>query len=209
MSNLVSNLVEANVGKVWVNEPLSNHTTWKIGGPAEILFQPKNKEGLVNALRLIFAEQIPYLVIGRGSNLLVRDKGIRGIVIKLGEGLDYVDFRDDQVVAGAGYSFMKLARKAAQKGLTGLEFAGGIPGTVGGAVYMNAGAHGSDVSRVLHSAEVLFEDGELAVLSNEEMDYSYRTSILQNRRKGICLEATFTLSQGESKRIKQDMQSLG
>ncbi|WP_025028064.1 UDP-N-acetylmuramate dehydrogenase [Caldalkalibacillus mannanilyticus] len=201
MSDLVKKLLEAKVGKVWKDEPLAKHTTWKIGGPADILIQPSDREGLITTMREIAAHQLPYRVIGRGSNLLVRDGGIRGVVIKLGEGLDHLKIDDSQVVVGAGYSFIKLATIVAQQGLTGLEFAGGIPGTVGGAVYMNAGAHGSDVSRVLHSAEILFEDGSLAVLSNEELKYSYRHSILQDERKGICLEAKFQLAHGERKDI--------
>lgn len=205
MNKLVNNLLEANVGKVWVNEPLSNHTTWKIGGPADILIKPKDKEGLLSCIRTIKAEQLPYRVIGRGSNLLVRDGGIRGVVIKMGEGFDHLDIKDDVVRVGAGYSFIKLATVVGKTGRTGLEFAGGIPGTVGGAVYMNAGAHGSDVSRVLKSAEILFDDGELATLSKEKLNFSYRTSILQRERKGMCLEATFQLKQGDREAIVLEM----
>lgn len=205
MDELVNKLHEANVGKVWINEPLANHTTWKIGGPADIMVQPSNKEGLITCMHLINAYMLPYRVIGRGSNLLVKDGGIRGAVIKLGPGLDYLHINNDHVVVGAGYSFIKLATMVGKKGLTGLEFAGGIPGTVGGAVYMNAGAHGSDVSRVLQSAEILFDDGEKAVLSNEELKFSYRTSILQNERPGICLEATFQLNKGDRQNILLEM----
>lgn len=205
MNELVNNLLEANVGKVWVNEPLSNHTTWKIGGPADILFQPKNKEGLLSGIRAIKAENVPYRVIGRGSNLLVRDGGIRGVVIKMGDGFDHLEITDNVVRVGAGYSFIKLATVVGKTGRTGLEFAGGIPGTVGGAVYMNAGAHGSDVSRVLQSAEILFDDGELAILSKEELNFSYRTSILQRERRGICLEATFQLKHKDRKDVVLEM----
>lgn len=205
MNELVNNLLEANVGKVWVNEPLSNHTTWKIGGPADILFQPKNKEGLLSGIRAIKAENVPYRVIGRGSNLLVRDGGIRGVVIKMGDGFDHLEITDNVVRVGAGYSFIKLATVVGKTGRTGLEFAGGIPGTVGGAVYMNAGAHGSDVSRVLQSAEILFDDGELAILSKEELNFSYRTSILQRERRGICLEATFQLKHKDRKDVVHEM----
>lgn len=205
MNELVNNLLEANVGKVWVNEPLSNHTTWKIGGPADILFQPKNKEGLLSGIRAIKAENVPYRVIGRGSNLLVRDGGIRGVVIKMGDGFDHLEIIDNVVRVGAGYSFIKLATVVGKTGRTGLEFAGGIPGTVGGAVYMNAGAHGSDVSRVLQSAEILFDDGELAILSKEELNFSYRTSILQRERRGICLEATFQLKHKDRKDVVLEM----
>jgi UDP-N-acetylmuramate dehydrogenase len=205
MSELVNKLLEANVGKVWKNESLANHTTWKIGGPADILVQPQDKEGLISCMRIIFKHHVPYRVIGRGSNLLVKDGGIRGVVVKLGEGLDHLSFHENKVVVGAGYSFIKLATIVSRNGLGGLEFAGGIPGTVGGAVYMNAGAHGSDVSRILESAEILFEDGELATLTNDELHFSYRHSLLQNERKGICLEATFRFEKGDRDKITYDM----
>ncbi|MDQ0339223.1 UDP-N-acetylmuramate dehydrogenase [Caldalkalibacillus uzonensis] len=205
MNELAQRLNKANVGKVWLNEPLKHHTTLKIGGPADILIQPKDKEGLITAVNITKEHGIPYRVIGRGSNLLVRDGGIRGAVIKVGEGLDYLLVEDDKVTAGAGFSFIKLATMIAKQGLSGLEFAGGIPGTVGGAVYMNAGAHGSDVSRVLLSAQILFDDGELATLSNEELNFSYRTSVLQKERKGICLEATFQLEKGDREEIMKIM----
>lgn len=201
MNRLVKKLIEANVGKVWENEPLANHTTWKIGGPADVLVQPEGKEGLIACMRLIYEHQLPYLIIGRGSNLLVRDNGIRGVVIKMGEGLADLTIDQTRVTAGAGYSMIKLATIVSRRGLSGLEFAGGIPGTVGGAVYMNAGAHGSDISRVLHSAQVFFEDGQLETVSNQDLKFSYRTSLLQQERKGICLEATFQLTQGEKEEI--------
>jgi UDP-N-acetylmuramate dehydrogenase len=201
MNVLVNKLLEANVGKVWINEPLANHTTWKIGGPADVIIQPKDKKGLISSMRFIHTHHLPYRVIGRGSNLLVRDGGVRGIVIKMGEGLDHLEIKNKLVVVDAGYSFIKLTTVVGKKGLTGLEFAAGIPGTVGGAVYMNAGAHGSDVSRVLQSAEILFDDGELATLSKEELNFSYRTSILQKERKGVCLGATFQLEHGDRKEI--------
>lgn len=201
MNKLVKILIEANVGKVWENEPLANHTTWKIGGPADILVQPQDKEGLIACMRLIYEHQLPYLIIGRGSNLLVRDQGIRGVVVKLGEGLDDLTIDGSRVVVGAGYSFIKLATIVGRQGLSGLEFAGGIPGTVGGAVYMNAGAHGSDISRVLDSAEILFEDGQLEIVTNKDLKFSYRTSLLQQERKGICLQATFQLEHGDKSEI--------
>lgn len=205
MHELINELCKANVGKVWENEPLANHTTWKIGGPADVMVQPHDKEGLITSLRLIQKYALPYRVIGRGSNLLVRDGGIRGVVIKLGNGMDHLHIEGQTVVVGAGYSFIKLATMVGKEGLTGLEFAGGIPGTVGGAVYMNAGAHGSDVSRVLQSAEIIFDDGELAVLSNEELKFSYRNSILQSVRKGICTEAIFRLQEGDRQSILKEM----
>jgi UDP-N-acetylmuramate dehydrogenase len=119
--------------------------------------------------------------------------------------MDTLSIDQDIVTVGAGFSMIKLATIVANKGLSGLEFAGGIPGTVGGAVYMNAGAHGSDISSVLESAQILFEDGKIKVLKREELCFSYRTSVLQGRRRGICLEATFKLKHGDRDEIMKLM----
>jgi len=200
MKQIADELRQAGVGKVWTNEPLANHTTWRIGGPADLLIQPKDKTSLITAVQIIHRHQIPWSVIGRGSNLLVRDGGIRGAVLKVAEGLSHCEFRGEEVCVGAGYSMIRLAVETGKMGLTGMEFAGGIPGTVGGAVYMNAGAHGSDLSRILKEAEILFENGEVKVLTNEELRFSYRTSLLQ-KEKGIVLEALFQLRKGDRKEI--------
>lgn len=200
INQLYEELQQANIGKILRDEPLANHTTWRIGGPADLLIQPKDKASLILAVQVIHRHNIPWSVIGRGSNLLVRDRGIRGAVLKVAEGLSHCKFRGQEVCVGAGYSMIRLTVEAGKKGLTGLEFAGGIPGTVGGAIYMNAGAHGSDLSRILKSAEVLFDDGEVSVLTNEEMKFAYRTSLLQTK-KGIVLEATFQLREGDRKEI--------
>ncbi|MFF0825566.1 UDP-N-acetylmuramate dehydrogenase [Brevibacillus sp. NPDC003359] len=200
MKKIADELMQAGIEKVWTDEPLANHTTWRIGGPADLLIQPKDKASLQKALQIIHRHEIPWSVIGRGSNLLVRDRGIRGAVLKVAEGLSHCEFRGEEVCVGAGYSMIRLAVETGKMGLTGMEFAGGIPGTVGGAVYMNAGAHGSDLSRILIDAEILFENGESKVLSNEELSFSYRTSLLQ-KQKGIVLEARFQLRTGDREEI--------
>lgn len=205
MNVLVKELREANLGKVWENEPLANHTTWKIGGPADILVQPQDRLALIKSVELANKHHVPFRVIGRGSNLLVRDGGVRGLVIKIGDGLDKLVIEGSKVTVDAGFSVIKLATIVSRKGLAGLEFAGGIPGSVGGAVYMNAGAHGSDISRVLQSAEILFDNGEIASLSNEDLKFAYRTSILQNEQPGICLQATFQLTPGDRELIKEEL----
>lgn len=207
MEQWIAELEEAGVGRLLLNEPLAPYTTWKIGGPADLLLIPENKEQLVSAIRLLNKHGIPWFSLGRGSNMLVSDKGIRGVVIKPGEGLDYARFEDTVVHAGASYSFVKLSVMAGKHGLTGLEFAGGIPGNVGGAVYMNAGAHGSDVSRIFRSAEIVLETGELVRYEREDMQFSYRHSILQER-KGIVVEATFGLEHGDRKEISAAMAAL-
>lgn len=205
LERLKADLEKLDVGQVWLNEPLKNHTTIKVGGPADLFIQPRDKEGLVQALNILRQAQVPWFVIGRGSNLLVRDGGIRGAVIKLGKGLDTLTISNEWVTVGAGFSMIKLATIVAQQGLSGLEFAGGIPGTVGGAVFMNAGAHGSDISSVLVSAQVLYQDGQIKELSKEELHFGYRTSSLQREPKGICLEATFELKKGDKEEIMRHM----
>jgi UDP-N-acetylmuramate dehydrogenase len=204
MQEVVKELLKNNIGTVLVNEPLANHTTWKIGGPADLFVQPKDKKGLVTAMQIIRKFELPFRAIGKGSNLLVRDGGIRGVVVNLADGLNHLDFQDDVVHVGAGFSFIRLAVLAAKEGLTGLEFAGGIPGSVGGAVYMNAGAHGSEVSRIFKSAEILLETGELVSYTEKEMKFRYRHSVLQEM-KGIVTEATFQLAQGDRKEIASAM----
>ncbi len=202
MKHIAEELRLAGVGKVWIDEPLANHTTWRIGGPADLLIQPDDKAALIRAVHILHRHHVPWTVIGRGSNLLVRDGGIRGAVFKVAEGLSHCECKGEEVRVGAGYSMIRLAVETGKLGLTGMEFAGGIPGSVGGAVYMNAGAHGSDLSRILKEAEILFEDGETKVLTNEELQFSYRTSLLQ-WRKGIVLEAVFQLRKGDRKEIAQ------
>ena len=175
VQTLVKELLEANVGKVKENEPLAHHTTIKIGGPADVFVEPNSIESLQKVMAIIQKHQVNWRAIGRGSNLLVSDEGIEGVVIKLGEGLDELIINDDEVTVGGGYSLIKLATLTSKQGLSGLEFAGGIPGSVGGAVYMNAGAHGSDMSRILKKAQILFPDGTIEWLTNEKMEFVYRT----------------------------------
>lgn len=206
MDNLVAKLKELNIGNVKENEPLANHTTMKIGGPADLFIEPSSIENIKKTMELINEHQLKWTAIGRGSNLLVSDKGIEGVVIKLGSGLAEVEINDNEVKVGSGYSLVSLSTQISRKGLSGLEFASGIPGSVGGAVYMNAGAHGSDISKILTKAHILFADGTMEWLSNEEMRFSYRTSLLQKERPGIVLEAIFQLKKGDKDIIFAEMQ---
>lgn len=206
MEKFLTELKSLNVGLVKENEPLSSHTTIKIGGPADLFIEPTSIENLEKVMELVQKYKVNWRVIGRGSNLLVSDKGIEGVVIKLGEKLNQLEISDTRIKVGAGYSLISLAMAAGKKGLSGLEFASGIPGSVGGAVYMNAGAHGSDISKILTKARILFADGTLAWLNNEEMEFSYRTSILQKKRPGIVVEAVFQLIAGNREEIIAAMQ---
>ncbi|MBU8915369.1 UDP-N-acetylmuramate dehydrogenase [Bacillus sp. FJAT-29953] len=206
MVEAVKELQELNIGKVKINEPLAHHTTIKIGGPADILIEPSSVENLQKVMEVIRNHHLNWRAIGRGSNLLVSDKGIEGVVLKLGNGIDSLEINGTEISVGGGHSLVSLSTLISKKGLSGLEFASGIPGSVGGAVYMNAGAHGSDISRVLTKAHILFLDGSMEWLSNDELEFSYRTSILQNKRPGIVVEAVFQLEAGERNSIVAQMQ---
>ncbi|WP_078554842.1 UDP-N-acetylmuramate dehydrogenase [Bacillus alkalicellulosilyticus] len=205
MKSYIDKLNEMNIGTVLENEPLANHTTWKIGGPADVMVEPDSIVDLQAIMTFLQEEKIPWRAIGRGSNLLVSDKGIRGVVIKLGENLSELTVDGEEITVGGGYSLIKLATVISKQGLSGLEFAGGIPGSVGGAVFMNAGAHGSDISKILKRAHILYEDGTMRWIENEDMAFSYRTSRLQ-KEKGICIEAVFQLKAGDREKIKEELQ---
>jgi len=200
MQQLISDLQAAQIGEIRSNEKLAPYTTWKIGGPADLMIIPDSKAAIAAAIRILARHNVPWTVIGRGSNLLVADKGIRGAVIKLGDTLETLRFEGSTAYAGASYSFIKLSVLAAKAGLTGLEFAGGIPGSVGGAVYMNAGAHGSDVSRILKQAEVILDSGEIVTMQTDDLRYAYRHSVLHTL-PGIVTEAVFELAEGDRKEI--------
>ncbi|MCM3568810.1 UDP-N-acetylmuramate dehydrogenase [Neobacillus mesonae] len=206
MKEITAELQGLNVGKVKENEPLASHTTIKIGGPADLYIEPSSVENLTKVMTIINNHQLNWRAIGRGSNLLVSDKGIEGAVIKLGPGIGHLDINGTEITVGGGHSLVSLSTLISRKGLSGLEFASGIPGSAGGAVYMNAGAHGSDISKVLTKAHILFADGTMKWLTNEEMEFSYRTSILQKKRPGIVVEAVFQLSAGERNEITSLMQ---
>jgi UDP-N-acetylmuramate dehydrogenase len=206
MDRFLQELQNINIGKVKVNEPLANHTTIKIGGPADFFVEPSSIEKLERLMELVSKYQLPWRAIGRGSNLLVSDNGIEGVVIKLGSGIDQLEIIGDEISVGGGHSIVSLSTIMSKKGFSGLEFASGIPGSVGGAVYMNAGAHGSDISKILKKAKILFEDGTIGWMNNVEMEFSYRTSILQKSRPGIVIEAVFQLQAGEKNHIVAEMQ---
>lgn len=204
MEHLLTELASLDAGQLLANEPMAAHTTWQVGGPADVMAIPETKDQLARLVRTLHERQVPWFVIGRGSNLLVTDKGIRGVVIKLGKGLDTFRFEGNTVRVGGAFSMIKLSVMAGKQGLTGLEFAGGIPGSVGGAVFMNAGALGSEMARVLKVAEVLLENGEWTWMTADDLAFSYRHSLLQER-KGIVTEAVLELAYGDRKEIAAAM----
>ncbi|TCP29092.1 UDP-N-acetylmuramate dehydrogenase [Scopulibacillus darangshiensis] len=207
MDEIYTKLDVLKVGKVRLNEPLAKHTTLRVGGPADLFVEPDSIDSLVNTMDVIKQYNLKWRAIGKGSNLLISDEGIRGVVIKLARGINHMELDGNRLLVGAGYPMVPLATILGKKGLSGFEFAGGIPGSVGGAVYMNAGAHGSDMSQVLSRARILSPNGELKWLSLEELAYSYRTSVLQSQQ-GICVEAEFELTSGDAKVISENLQAF-
>lgn len=184
-----------------LDEPLRRYTAWKIGGPADALLEPRSVEDLVAAVRKAREHGVPVTVLGGGTNVLVRDGGVRGLVIRLAKALKNVDVSGNRVAADAGVLYPVLANTTAAKGLAGLEFATGIPGTVGGAVYMNAGAYGSETVEVIDWADV-FRDGDVARMGNGDLDLSYRHSILHDHPDWIVLRAGYTLAPGDPEELK-------
>ena len=187
-------------------EPMSRHTTFRVGGPADVMFLPEGPEQVAAALAAARNAGVPAWVIGNGSNLLVRDGGLRGLVIALGEGMAAIARVEDTVTAWAGASLARVAAYAQASGLSGLEFASGIPGTLGGGCAMNAGAYGGQLSDVLVDARVLL-DGAERTLTRDELQMGYRTS-LPLREGGVVLSARFALTPDDPEAIAARMREL-
>ena len=190
-------------GTVLVNEPMRKHTTWRIGGNADLFINPADKEDVRQAREFARSNQIPCTVIGNGSNLLVRDGGIRGMVLKVGRGLAGISLEGTTIKAGAGVILPELAAAARRAGIGGFEFAAGIPGSLGGAIIMNAGAMSGCVADVLVSVVVLNEENQFVTLFKEDLDFSYRFSSLQ-KKPLICLETTWQGFPKESETIQEE-----
>ena len=195
-------------------EPMSAHTTFRIGGPADYFVEAGNESVLKELLLLCQETETPFFILGNGSNLLVSDEGYRGVMISL-RGFDEISFREGEgteagktvMTAGSGVFLSKAAMQAAGRGLTGFEFAGGIPGTLGGAVTMNAGAYGGEIKDVILSAQVMTQEGDIKELSAEELDLSYRHSVIQEKEL-IVLSADFAFDHGDEEQIKEQMRQL-
>ncbi|MDY3909849.1 MAG: UDP-N-acetylmuramate dehydrogenase [Eubacterium sp.] len=189
-------------------EMMSKHTTFCVGGPAAFYLVPETMEEVPEALRFAREKKLPFYLIGRGSNILVGDGGYDGVIIEIGKGLEKIEFRPDGTVeAQAGISLARMASRLADRGLTGFEFASGIPGTLGGAITMNAGAYGGEIKDCIKSATVLTESGDRLVLDKEKMELGYRSSIVQKERY-IVLSAIFSFEKGEPEQIKAQMKEL-
>ena len=188
------------------DEPMSRHTTFRTGGPAEYLVSP-DMDGLPGVIAFCREQGIPLTVIGNGSNLLVGDKGISGVVVEIGRSMGEIRLEGNKITAQAGALLSAVSARAAAEGLTGLEFASGIPGSVGGAVIMNAGAYGGEMKDTLVAATVLTKEGEIVRLPAEELDLSYRHSNLPEK-ESIVLEAEFVLTEGDVDQIAATLAEL-
>ena len=190
--------------QILVQEPMKKYTTFRIGGPADILVKPDNKEQLSEILQVCHDEKVPYYILGNGSNLLVSDQGYRGVIIQLYNQFADITVNGNQITAQSGALLSRIASQALENALAGFEFAHGIPGTLGGAVVMNAGAYGGELKDVIVSCEVMTPEGEILTLSKEELELGYRTSIVQ--KKGyIVLEATIALEKGDVTKTQELM----
>ena len=204
MQDAIKTIISLHLGKVLINEKISNYTTYKVGGKVRAICYPKGEEELIKLVSLLKEKGIKYFVLGNGSNVLFSDKLYDGIIIKL-DNFNKINIDGNIITVGAGYPLVKLSNDAMRNSLIGLEFANGIPGTVGGAVFMNAGAYGEDMSKIVLSARVLTSDGKIKELTQKQMKFSYRTSMLQEHLDYVCIEAKLKLESGNREEIEAIM----
>ncbi len=205
--NILSKLCETIKNEnINIQAEMKNYTSFKVGGPADILVTPTSNEEVASVVKLCKNEDIPFYIIGNGSNIVVKDGGIRGVVVKLSK-LDKVTVSGTSIIAESGATLGKTSCEARKASLTGLEFACGIPGSVGGALTMNAGAYDGEMSFIAESAIVLDNDGNLLKLNRDELQLEYRNSIIL-KKSYVVLEVTFALKQGDYEKINKRMEEL-
>ena len=192
---------------ILIEEPMSRHITFRVGGKADYYVMPSDIESVQKVILLCKEENMPFYVIGNGSNLLVSDHGYRGVIIEICRSMNQVQVNGTKITAQAGALLSKIANEALKHSLTGFEFAAGIPGTLGGAVVMNAGAYGGEMKDVLEKVTVLTKDGEILELQADQMELGYRTSIVKEQDY-IVMEAVLSLKEGSAEEIKEYMDDL-
>lgn len=192
---------------VSANEPMSRHITFRVGGDADYYVTPCDEKQIAEVVALCRREDVPYYIIGNGSNLLVRDSGFRGLIVEIGSRYSNIQVDGNKITAQAGAKLSQIAVKALNASLTGMEFAHGIPGTLGGAVVMNAGAYGGEMKDVLVNVKVMDKSGKIITLTNEELELGYRHSIIPGKEY-IVLEAELQLQEGDAGSIKATMEEL-
>ncbi len=193
--------------RVLFDEPMSQHTTFRIGGPADVFVMPENYEQIREVLRLCKEEKLPFFVLGNGSNLLVSDSGYRGVIIQMDRNMEEIRLDGEEIHACAGALLSSVAVAARNASLTGFEFAGGIPGTIGGAAVMNAGAYGGELKDVLKEVTVMTREGEILTIPADKLEMGYRTSIIKTAGY-LVLEAVISLKKGDEEKIRAVMKEL-
>lgn len=197
---MITELKKLHIGKIISKPLMKNYTTYKVGGVATCMVIPNDLESLIKLMQYINNKKIKYKIVGNGSNLIFKDEPYKGIIIKLDK-FDKFEINKNIITIGAGYSLVKLALKVSKLGFTGLEFATGIPGTVGGAIYMNAGAYNTDMGYIVKRVKVLTPDLKVETFDNKDLNFHYRTSFFQENTNYICLEATIVLRKGTLENI--------
>ncbi len=193
--------------RVLVDEPMKQHTTFRVGGNADYFVMPQSPEEVKSIVALCKEADMPYYILGNGSNLLVGDKGYRGVIIQIYKEMNHIRIDGDKVIAQAGALLSRVGNATLEAELTGFEFAAGIPGTVGGAVVMNAGAYGGEMKDIIASATVLTQDGDIITINKEDLELGYRTSVIA--KKGyVVLEAEYQLQKGDKEAIRARMDEL-
>ena len=201
MQDAIKEIISKHLGKVLVNEKISNYTTYRVGGKVRCIVYPKGEKELIELVDLLKAKNIKYFTLGNGSNVLFSDEMYDGVIIKL-DYFNKIVVNDNKIYVEAGYPLIKLSNVAVKNGLKGLEFASGIPGTVGGALFMNAGAYGEDMSKIVTSARILTEDG-IKEYNNKELEFSYRTTVLQKHLDYVCISVNMKLETGDSEELAE------
>lgn len=198
--NIIKDIKNLHIGKIIENPLMKNYTTYKVGGKAICIAFPDDESCLIILLKYLREKNIKYKILGNGSNVIFNDSGFDGVIVKL-DSFNSLNIIKNKIIVGAGYKLNKLALRVSRLGFTGMEFATGIPGTVGGAVYMNAGAYKTDMGYIITSIKVLTPNLEVKTMYNKQLDFHYRTSFLQKNQDYICLEATISLIKGNPDEI--------
>ena len=197
---IVNDIKKLHVGKVITNVLMKDYTTYKVGGKVICMVYPEDEESLIKLMHYLKENKVKYKIIGNGSNVIFNNSNYDGVIVKL-DNFNNLKIINNTIIVGAGYMLNKLALRVSRLGFTGMEFATGIPGTVGGAVFMNAGAYKSDMGYILRSVKVLTPNLNIITMYNKELDFHYRSSYFQNNPGYICLEATIVLRKGNSDEI--------
>ena len=208
--NEIKSLLADKIGEEYIieNVPMAQHSSFKAGGSADLMVMPQSIDELKEILKILSASDHPYMILGNGSNILVKDGGYRGVMVKIGSAFDKVEVDGDRVICGAGTLLSVAAKAAANAGLTGLEFASGIPGSIGGAVFMNAGAYDGEMKFVLEKARIISKDGtQDKYMTADELDMGYRHTAL-HESGDIAVEAVFKLEKGDIEEIKAKIADL-